>query len=226
MTAPDDGAQYGDHGLTEGAHAAEVVQADAAAEVVGASQAPGRWLTTYINRMRGTPGAAVHPRVRPAIVVVAFVGCFAGIYLISIPTIVNLPISTKIFLIGSFGASATLLFGAPHSPVAQPRSLVLGQIIAALSGVTAYKLFSHHIGVAAGLAVAATTAIMLLSGTVHPPAGATSLIAVLGPAKVHTLGYMYVVAPVLVGALILLVVALLVNNLLPDKQRHYPIAWW
>jgi CBS domain-containing membrane protein len=67
---------------------------------------------------------------------------------------------------------------------------------------------------------------MLLTGSLHPPAGATALIAVLGPAKVHQLGYMYLVTPVLVGVTILLVVALLMNNLSTEKHRHYPVSWW
>ncbi len=184
------------------------------------------WFHTYVGRMRGTRGGATHPRVRPVIVLGAFVGCFIGIYVISLPTVLDLPMSTKFFLIGSFGASATLLFGAPHAPVAQPRSLVLGQILAALCGVTAYKLFGADLGVAGGLAVGTTTAVMLVTGSLHPPAGATALIAVLGPAKVHALGYLYVVTPVLAGALILLVIAVVVNNLVADEHRHYPTAWW
>ena len=183
-------------------------------------------LGQYVRRMRGRRGASVHPPVHPSIVLLAFVGCFAGIYLIAIPDVVNLPIATKVFLIGSFGASATLLFGAPHAPVAQPRSLLVGQLIAAFCGVTAYKLFGSDLGLAAGAAVAFTTSIMLLSGTLHPPAGATALIAVLGPGKVHALGYLYILSPVMIGAAILLIVALLVNNLSPDESRHYPLAWW
>jgi CBS domain-containing membrane protein len=155
-----------------------------------------------------------------------FIGCFIGIYVIALPEVVNLPISTKFFLIGSFGASAALLFGAPHAPLAQPRSLILGQIIAAVCGVSAFKLAGGDVGVAAGLAVGSAAAIMLLTGSLHPPAGATALIAVLGPAKVHALGYEYVLSPVLIGVLILLVVALLINNLSPEENRHYPRSWW
>jgi CBS-domain-containing membrane protein len=134
--------------------------------------------------------------------------------------------STKFFLIGSFGASAVLLFGAPRAPLAQPRSLVLGQIIAAVCGVSAFKLVGDHLGLAAGLAVGATLAIMLVTSTLHPPAGATALIAVLGPAKVHALGFQYVLSPVLIGVLILLVAAVLINNISPDENRHYPLSWW
>ena len=180
----------------------------------------------YFRRMRGTPGASVHPKPSPLTVLTAFLGCFVGIYVIALPEVVDLPISTKFFLIGSFGASAALLFGAPRAPLAQPRSLIFGQLIAAVCGVTAFKLVGGDVGLAAGLAVGSATAIMILTGSLHPPAGATALIAVLGPAKVHALGYEYVLSPVLIGVMTLLVAALLINNLSPDENRHYPLSWW
>lgn len=180
----------------------------------------------YVRRMRGTPGASVHPKPSLLSVLTAFLGCFIGIYVIALPEVADLPMSTKVFLIGSFGASAALLFGAPRAPLAQPRSLIFGQLIAAVCGVTAFKLVGADVGLAAGLAVGSATALMLATGSLHPPAGATALIAVLGPAKVHALGYEYVLSPVLIGVLILLVAALLINNLLPDENRHYPLSWW
>ena len=61
--------------------------------------------------------------------------------------------------------------------------------------------------------------------TLHPPAGATALIAVLGPKKIHDLGYRYVVTPVLVSVALMIVVAVLVNNLSPDEHHHYPVTW-
>ena len=60
--------------------------------------------------------------------------------------------------------------------------------------------------------------------TLHPPGGATALIAVISGAKVHNLGYLYALMPVGAGALIMLAVALLVNNLAP--RRRYPEFWW
>ena len=183
-------------------------------------------LERYVARMRGTPRASVQPKPSPLTVLSASFGCFIGLYLIALPQVDGLPFSTKVFLIGSFGASAVLLFGAPRAPLAQPRSLILGQLIAALCGVSAFKLVGGNVGLAAGLAVGSTIAIMLLTGSLHPPAGATALIAVLGPAKVHALGFEYVLAPVMIGALILLVLAVLINNLSPEESRQYPVSWW
>jgi len=65
---------------------------------------------------------------------------------------------------------------------------------------------------------------MHLTKTLHPPGGATALIAVIGSDKIHALGYMYVITPVALGALIMLVVSLIVNNI--PKDRRYPVFWW
>jgi len=77
---------------------------------------------------------------------------------------------------------------------------------------------------AAALAVATAIALMHLTRTLHPPGGATALIAVIGSAEIHKLGFLYVLIPVGAGALILLAVAVLVNNI--PKSRRYPEIWF
>ena len=66
---------------------------------------------------------------------------------------------------------------------------------------------------------------MHLTRTLHPPGGATALIAVIGGDGVHSLGYGYVFCPVLVGAVLMLLVGLIVNNISNDSGRHYPAYW-
>jgi CBS domain-containing membrane protein len=183
-------------------------------------------LAVYFARMRGTRSRTT-TRQPVSVVVLSWSAAAIGIFLISIPSLYdNLPVSTRLFLIGSFGASAALLYGAPHSDFAQPRNLVVGQLVAALVGVTAYKLLGAHVGLASALAVATTIAILQVAHSLHPPAGATALIAVLGPAQVHRLGYEFVLTPVLAGSLILLAVAVIMNNLSEHSNRHYPSVWW
>lgn len=126
-------------------------------------------------------------------------------------------------LIGSFGASAVLVYGAIKSPLAQPRNLVGGHILSGLIGVVCFYLFGGIIWLAAALAVSCAIALMLATKTLHPPGGATALIAVIGGAKVHNLGFLYAFLPAGAGAVILLIVALLVNNL--SKNRKYPEYW-
>ncbi len=127
------------------------------------------------------------------------------------------------FLIGSFGASAVLVYGAVKSPLAQPRNLVGGHVLSGLIGVACYQLFGETVWIAAAMAVSLAIVTMLVTKTLHPPGGATALIAVIGGTKVHDLGYFYAVVPAGSGAIILLIVALLVNNL--AKNRRYPEYW-
>lgn len=126
-------------------------------------------------------------------------------------------------IIGSFGASAVLIYGAIKSPLAQPRNFVGGHIISAVIGVASYQMFQDHLWLAAAVAVATAIAAMHFTRTLHPPGGATALIAIIGSSKIHGLGYLYAVIPVGVGALIMLVIALLVNNM--PKNRRYPVFW-
>ena len=128
-----------------------------------------------------------------------------------------------VMVIGSFGATAVLLYGAIKSPLAQPRNLMGGHIISAIIGVTCYKLFPSQLWLASSLAVATAIAIMHATKTLHPPGGATALIAVIGSDKIHGLGYLYALVPVGLGAIIMLTVALLVNNI--PKNRRYPDFW-
>jgi CBS-domain-containing membrane protein len=131
--------------------------------------------------------------------------------------------SDLVLIIGSFGASAVLIFGAIKSPLAQPPNLMGGHLISALIGVTAFKLLHPWMWLAAAVGVATAIAAMHATKTLHPPGGATALIAVIGGNKIHSLGYLYVLMPVAAGAAILLVVALIVNNI--PKTRRYPEFW-
>lgn len=150
----------------------------------------------------------------------SFVGTFIGIGCIAYIQSLFLPQLENIFLIGSFGASCVLIYGAIESPLAQPRNLIGGHLISALIGVTVYKFFPDIIWVTAPMAVALSIVCMQFTKTLHPPGGATALIAVIGSNKITSLGYFYVLSPVLSGTLILFVVALLVNNM--AKERTYP----
>ncbi len=81
-----------------------------------------------------------------------------------------------------------------------------------------------YLWLAAALAVSLSIAVMHATKTLHPPGGATALIAVISGPKVYNLGYLYVLMPAASGALVMLLVALLVNNLAPT--RRYPEFWW
>ncbi|GGD57674.1 membrane protein [Emticicia aquatilis] len=150
----------------------------------------------------------------------SFIGSFIGIALIAFIQSKTLADIDNVFLIGSFGASSVLIFGAIQSPLAQPRNLVGGHVISAIIGVTIYKIMPNILWITAPLAVSLSIVMMQITKTLHPPGGAAALIAIIGTDKVKQLGYLYVLTPVLTGTLILLIVALVFNNLTPN--RKYP----
>ncbi|HEY5825604.1 MAG TPA: HPP family protein, partial [Cyclobacteriaceae bacterium] len=104
---------------------------------------------------------------------------------------------------------------------AQPRNLIGGHVISALVGVTITYLLPDIIWITAPLAVAQSIVLMQVTKTLHPPGGATALLAVIGSAKIKSLGFWYVFSPILTGCLILLFVALIFNNI--TSKRHYPV---
>lgn len=158
--------------------------------------------------------------VNPSDHIWTFIGAFIGIALIGLIQQNRFDPTDSVFLIGSFGASAVLVFGATNSPLAQPRNLFFGHLISAIIGVTVHKICPDLLWLASALAVSLSIVAMQITKTMHPPGGATALIANIGTEKVKALGYGYVLSPVVSGALILLVVALIVNNI--PGNRNYP----
>jgi len=150
----------------------------------------------------------------------SFVGSFFGIGLIALIQSTYLLKTENIFLIGSFGASSVLIYGIIQSPLAQPRNLIGGHLISALVGVTVFKLLPDIIWITAPLAVSLSIIAMQFTKTLHPPGGATALIAITGSEKIKSMGYLYVFSPVLSGVIILLLIALIFNNM--TSHRKYP----
>ena len=150
----------------------------------------------------------------------SFLGAFTGIAIIAFLQSKNLSQLENVFLIGSFGASSVLIYGAIQSPLAQPRNLVGGHVISAIVGVCISKLLPDILWIKAPLAVALSIVLMQITKTLHPPGGATALIAIIGTEKIKALGFWYVISPVLSGTLILLAIALIFNNI--TVNRAYP----
>ncbi|WP_293884780.1 HPP family protein [Sphingobacterium sp. UBA1498] len=151
----------------------------------------------------------------------SFIGAFVGIFIIAYIQSLHLPSIENVFLIGSFGASSVLVYGAIQSPLAQPRNLIGGHVVSAIAGVTVAQLLPDIIWLTAPSAVALSIVCMQYTRTLHPPGGATALIAVSSGTKIASMGYWYVLSPVLSGCTILLLVALIFNNI--TNNRHYPV---
>jgi CBS domain-containing membrane protein len=178
----------------------------------------------YFKRMAGK--ATSPPRKPWRKIAWSGLGAFVGIFLVAVLNrLISSSLTEHLFLIGSFGASAVLIYGAPQAEFSQPRNLVGGHLISAIIGITLYKLLPDSGALASALAVSLAVVAMHATRTLHPPGGATALIAATGSSGSHVLGYMFVLTPVAVGALVMLAVALVVNNLSGNPKRHYPVFW-
>jgi len=144
----------------------------------------------------------------------ALVGSFTGIGVVTYLSLIqDVPV-----LVASLGASACLIYGVPAAPFAQPRNAIAGHLLSALIGVFIYQLVGAYWYTAA-LSVGLAVAIMVGTRTVHPPAGATALIAVITKQD-----WLFIVLPVGAGICILVLVGIVVNNL--AAKRQYPKYWW
>ena len=128
----------------------------------------------------------------------------------------------NLWFIAPMGASAVLLFGVPSSPLAQPWSIVGGNVVSALIGVTV-GMWVPQLALACGLAAGLAIAAMYFLRCLHPPGGAVALTAILGGAGVHSAGYHFVLTPVLLNSMMLALLAIIFNNLVGRRYPH-PLA--
>ncbi|MEW6494214.1 MAG: HPP family protein [Cyanobacteriota bacterium] len=139
----------------------------------------------------------------------SFIGIAATAYL-AVKT--NSPL-----LMAPFGATSVLIFGVPDSPLAQPRNVIGGNLIAALVSLTILHLFGSEPWTM-GMAVATAIGIMQLTGTLHPPSGAVALVVMMTKAP-----WQFLLTPTLEGSMILVLCAVVFNNL--AEERTYPKYW-
>ncbi|KAF2679559.1 hypothetical protein K458DRAFT_346505 [Lentithecium fluviatile CBS 122367] len=129
-------------------------------------------------------------------------------------------------LIASFGASAVLEYNAIRSPLGQPRNALLGHTFSAIIGVGITKLFRLRSDfekikwIAGAISCGTASSVMLLTGTVHPPGGASAVLAATSP-EITEMGW-YFVGIVMWGTTLMLIVGLVINNI----QRQFPVYWW
>lgn len=141
----------------------------------------------------------------------AFIGSFLGIGII---TFLSHRTENLALLAPPFGAAAVLLFAAPEAPLAQPKNAILGHLLSAAVGTTVYYfLGSSWFSIA--LSVSLAIFLMVVTGTIHPPGGATAFLAVASKKSFY-----FIINPILIGVTILFGTALVVNYFHPEKT--YP----
>lgn len=151
--------------------------------------------------------------------VISTVGGFLGIFGIFMTSYWLLDPETMVLIVPSMGATAVLLFAAPHAPLSQPWNVIGGHAFSAIVGVACWQLIPDFT-IAASASVGLAIGVMYLARCVHPPGGATALAAVIGSDKLHHLGYSYEYQPILLNAVTILLVAIAFNWVF--KWRRYP----
>lgn len=122
------------------------------------------------------------------------------------------------FLLPSLGGSTVFLFALTETEAAQPRALFGGHFGGAVIGILCYQFLGNMLWVSV-VAVVLTMLFMVLTRTIHPPAGANPLVMIHDHA-----GFYALLNPIGAGVLALFLVAMLWSRLRPGKR--YPVRWW
>ena len=143
----------------------------------------------------------------------ALLSALGALIFISFLAFLDSSFEGMIWLIPPFGASMVLVMAVHESPLAKPKNILLGHILSALSGVIILYLIGDNF-LALGIAVSLAVFVMIVTDTIHPPAGANPIIVILTGQ-----GISFVLLPVAVGAFMLVMFAYFYNKLL---KRNYP----
>lgn len=166
---------------------------------------------SFINKFKGR--GALPPKPRLKSVILAWLGGFCAIAAV---TLLSDSLALALVL-GSFGASCVLVFGYPDAPFSQPRNIVLGHVLSSLIGLVFLKFVGPEWwGMA--MAVGTSIAVMMLTRTVHPPAGSNPVIVFLALPS-----WEFILFPTLIGAIVIAIVGLVFNNL--TRSEKYPKYW-
>ena len=125
-----------------------------------------------------------------------------------------------LWVTGSMGASAVLVFAMPHGTLSQPWSVIGGHVLSAAFGVACVQWLPPGFWLAA-LAVGGSVVIMMYARCLHPPGSATAMIVVLGGPQITEAGFAFVVYPILLDVLVIVLFAVAFNALF--EGRRYPL---
>ncbi len=146
-------------------------------------------------------------------------GAFIGLLLTGLLSHFLLPHGpAHMFLVGGVGASAILLFCLPASPLAQPWSVIGGNVVSALVAALCVRWLGDGVAVAA-LSVALAIAAMFALRCLHPPGGGMALSVAMGGPALHAAGVQFALQPLLLNSVLMVIAAMAYNNL---TGRRYP----
>lgn len=166
---------------------------------------------TFFMKMRGKERSPL--KVIPRNAAIGAIGGFVAIAFLALLT----DLTSSVWIMAPFGASCVLAFGLWDAPLSQPRNIVGGHLISTFVGLLLSHLFGDNVMVmAAGVGLA--IGLMMLTKTTHPPAGADPLVVIMAGSA-----WSFLFTPVLIGSILIVLVALFINNL--DKSRQYPKFW-
>ena len=167
---------------------------------------------SILSKIKGD-GASLPPKPTAKSVLFAWLGGFLAISAVALLS----DALTATLVLGSFGASCVLVFGFPDAPFSQPRNVVIGHVLSSFIGLACLTWLGPDWW-AMAIAVGTAIALMMLSRTVHPPAGSNPVIVFLtAPA------WDFLLFPTLIGAIVITLVALLYNN--ATRDANYPKYW-
>lgn len=175
-------------------------------------------MTNLLTKLKGDH-AALPAAFNSKAVLLAWLGAFIAIAAVAL---LSNQLS-HLLILGSFGASCVILFAYPDVPFAQPRNVILGHFLSSLIGL----IFVSFFGVAwwsLAAAVATAVAVMMLTRTVHPPAGSNPVIVWLMAASHADITWEFLLFPTLVGAIVITIASLIYNNL--TREGNYPKYWF
>ena len=155
---------------------------------------------------------------------IACIGAAAGIAATAwLVAMLHYDLASLPLLIAPIGASAVLLFAVPSSPLAQPWSIIGGNTISALTGITVAHLI-HDPMLAAGVAVGGAILIMSLARCLHPPGGAVALTAVIGGPAIFQAEYLFTFTPVALNSVALVATGLAFHRLSGHSYPHRAVT--
>lgn len=167
---------------------------------------------SFIGKLEGSSSILPsYPKFKS--VLLAWLGAFLTISVLALLT----QGLSVVLILGSFGASCVLVFGFPRLPFSQPRNVIFGHVMSSFIGLACLSLFGPDWWSIA-LAVSTSIALMMLLRSVHPPAGSNPVIVFL-----TVPGWEFMLYPTLLGAVLVVIVGLLYNNLV--HKENYPVYW-